>query len=284
MRNGWTKTSQLLMDPRTAQSHLRPSSEVCKAPKVFNPCVVIPVYNHHLVIASVVERIRHFGLDCFLVDDGSEPQCRSVLEQIALNDSGVTLIRFADNCGKGVAVCTGLEAAATAGFSHALQVDADGQHNIDDIPRFIACARQHPDAVVSGSRIYGQVPASRRYGRKLTDGLVYLHTLSQAIADSMCGYRVYPLTETMTLLQHCKVGKRMDFDTDILVRLYWQGVQVQHVTTPVIYQADIPSHFDLLRDNLRISKMHLRLFLGMLLRIPSLMALKRQRPRVDVQY
>ncbi len=251
---------------------------------MINPCVVIPVYNHHLVIASVVERIRHFGLDCFLVDDGSEPMCRGVLEQIARNDPGVTLIRFGNNCGKGVAVCTGLEAAAAAGFSHALQVDADGQHNIDDIPRFIACARQHPEAVVSGSRIYGQVPASRRYGRKLTDGLVYLHTLSQAIVDSMCGFRVYPLPETMALLQHCKVGKRMDFDTDILVRLYWQGVPVQHVTTPVIYQQDIPSHFDLLRDNLRISKMHLRLFLGMLLRVPSLMALKRQRPRVDVQY
>ncbi len=248
---------------------------------MFSPCVVIPVYNHHLVIASVVEHIRHFSLDCFLVDDGSDPQCSSVLQQIAAADPGVTLIRFDVNCGKGAAVCAGLEAAARAGYSHALQIDADGQHNIDDIPRFMACSRQHPGAVVSGSRIYGKVPASRRYGRKLTDGLVYLHTLSSAIRDSMCGYRVYPLRETMGLLAHCSVGQRMDFDTDILVRLYWEGVPVHHVTTPVIYQSDIPSHFNLLTDNLRISKMHLRLLLGMLLRIPSLLALNRQRP--DVQ-
>lgn len=242
------------------------------------------MYNHHLVIARVVERVRHFGLECFLIDDGSAAPCRRVLEHISGDDPGINLIRLDKNSGKGVAVCTGLEAAARAGFSHALQVDADGQHNVDDIPRFIACAGQHPDAVVSGSRIYGQVPASRRYGRKLTDGLVYLHTLSQAIVDSMCGFRVYPLAQTMDLLQHCKVGRRMDFDTDILVRLYWRGVPVQHVATPVIYQDDIPSHFDLLRDNLRISKMHLRLFLGMLLRIPSLVAMNRQRPRVDARY
>ncbi len=251
---------------------------------MFNPCVVIPVYNHHRVIASVVARTRQFGLDCFLVDDGSEPQCRTVLHRIAANDPAIKLLRFDENRGKGAAVCAGLEAAANAGFSHALQIDADGQHNIEDIPRFIACARQHPGAVVSGSRIYGKVPASRRYGRKLTDGLVYLHTLSQAIADSMCGYRVYPLRETLQLLQHCKVGRRMDFDTDILVRLYWEGVPVQHVATPVIYGNDIPSHFNLLTDNLRISKMHLRLFLGMLVRIPGLLALNRQRPRVDAQY
>ena len=249
---------------------------------MFNPCVVIPVYNHHLVIASVVGRIRHFGLDCFLVDDGSDRECRRVLQQIAAADPDVTLIRFDANCGKGAAVCAGLEAANKAGCSHALQIDADGQHNIDDIPRFIACAREHPGAVVSGSRIYGEVPASRRYGRKLTDGLVYLHTLSRTIQDSMCGYRVYPLPETMCLLHRCRVGQRMDFDTDILVRLYWEGVPVQHVATPVIYQSDIPSHFNLLTDNLRISKMHLGLFLGMLVRIPSLLALNRQR--LDVQY
>ena len=261
-----------------------PPFEAYKLSKVFNPCVVIPVYNHHLVIDSLVERIRQFGLACFLVDDGSDSECRRVLQRVAATDPRVRLMRLETNSGKGAAVCAGLEAAARAGHSHALQIDADGQHNSDDIPRFIACARQHPGAVVSGLRIYGEVPASRRYGRKLTDGLVYLHTLSLAIRDSMCGYRVYPLPATMQLLQRCKVGQRMDFDTDILVRLYWEGVAVEHVATPVVYHCDIPSHFNLLSDNLRMSGLHLRLFLGMLARIPSLLALNRQRPRADVQY
>ncbi len=250
---------------------------------MFKPCVVIPVYNHHQVIVSVVERIRAAGLHCFLVDDGSDSACRQTLADLTSDDSaddsaGVTLLRFDDNRGKGVAVCAGLGAAHRQGFSHALQVDADGQHQLDDIPRFIDCARNHPDAVISGSRIYGQVPASRRYGRLLTDVLVWLHTLSTGIADSMCGYRVYPLAATMALLEHSSVGRRMDFDTDILVRLYWEGVEVVHVETPVVYQDDIPSHFDLFRDNVRITKMHLRLFIGMLFRIPSLISLRQQRP------
>lgn len=247
---------------------------------VFKPCVIIPVYNHHQVIARVVGQVKHYGLPCMLVDDGSDLHCRQVLEAIALEDPDVTLLRFDDNRGKGVAVCTALAAAYERGFSHALQVDADGQHNLDDIPRFIDCARQHPDAAVSGSRIYhGKVPASRRYGRKLTDGLVWLQTLSTAIKDSMCGYRVYPLAATESLLEHSSIGRRMDFDTDILVRLYWDGVDVVHVDTPVIYQDDIPSHFDMLRDNVRIIKMHLRLVLGMTVRIPSLVARNAQDPK-----
>jgi hypothetical protein len=82
----------------------------------------------------------------------------------------------------------------------------------------------------------------------------------------------------MELLAHSCVGRRMDFDTDILVRLYWRGLAVTHVDTPVIYKSDIPSHFDLLRDNVRITKMHTRLLLGMLCRVPSLISLHQQRP------
>ena len=246
---------------------------------MFKPCVIIPVYNHHQVIARVVEQVVLYRLPCILVDDGSDLQCQQVLDAIADDDPNVTLLRFDDNRGKGVAVCTALAEAHKRGFSHALQVDADGQHNLDDIPRFIDCARQHPAAVVSGSRIYGYVPPSRRYGRKLTDGLVWLQTLSTTIKDSMCGYRVYPLAATEALLEHSSIGRRMDFDTDILVRLYWDGIDIVHVDTPVIYQDDIPSHFDMLRDNVRITKMHIRLVLGMLVRIPALVTRNSQAPK-----
>lgn len=244
---------------------------------MFNPCVVIPVYNHHQRIEEVVDRVISYGLPCFLVDDGSEETCSKLLRQLAESRVSVTLLGFETNRGKGAAVCRALIEAHQKGYSHALQIDADGQHHLDDIPRFIESARKHPDAVISGSRIYDQVPASRRYGRVLTDVLVWLHTLSTQIKDSMCGYRVYPLAPTVTLLQHTPIGKRMDFDTDIIVRLYWKGLEIEHVDTPVRYQDDIPSHFDLVRDNLRISRMHARLFLGMLIRIPSLVSLNLQR-------
>jgi glycosyltransferase involved in cell wall biosynthesis len=237
----------------------------------FKPCVVIPVFNHPFKIQGLVERLLGYDLPCIIVDDGSNAACAQVLDQIAAERAQVILLRLAQNSGKGVAVCQGLELANREGFTHALQVDADGQHDLNDVPRFLAAAQQHPNAVISGWRSYEAMPPSRRSGRKLTDFWVCVNTLSRSIKDSMCGYRLYPLAPTMHLLARKKIGARMDFDTDILVRLYWQGLAVENIPTQILYQDDIPSHFDIIKDNVRISWMHTRLFFGMLLRIPVLL-------------
>lgn len=236
----------------------------------FNPCVVIPVFNHPYKITALVARLRDHGLPCILVDDGSEASCAQLLEGIADNNPQVTLVRLPHNQGKGAAVCRGLALAQSEGFTHALQVDADGQHDLDDVPKFLACAQHNPGAVISGWRSYDAMPRARRSGRKLTDFWVCVNTWSRSLKDSMCGYRLYPLAPTMRLLARKKIGARMDFDTDILVRLYWQGLAVENIPTKILYQDDIPSHFDIIKDNVRISWMHTRLFFGMLPRIPAL--------------
>ena len=236
---------------------------------MFRPCVVIPVYNHHQKIERLVEIIIGQGYPCILIDDGSEPHCQSVLEQIAQH-STVSLIRMDKNRGKGAAVCKGIYAAYNAGYSCALQIDADGQHNTDDIPAFFESAKNNPEHIITGVRVYKNAPKARYYGRMLTDVWVWINTLSFTIKDSMCGFRVYPLAKTILLLDEQRVGQRMSFDTDILVRLYWQGMQVAQVETQVIYDDQIPSHFDVLKDNVRISMMHARLFFGMLIRVPKL--------------
>lgn len=237
----------------------------------FKPCVVIPVFNHPHKIAGVVVRLLGYHLPVLLVDDGSEAGCAHLLEQLAAQNAQVELLRLPQNAGKGAAVCKGFALAQSQGFTHALQVDADGQHDLDDVPKFLACAQQHPRAVISGWRSYDAMPRSRRSGRKLTDFWVCVNTLSRSIKDSMCGYRLYPLAPTMQLLARKKIGARMDFDTDILVRLYWQGLAVENIPTDILYQDDMPSHFDIIKDNVRISWMHTRLFFGMLPRIPVLL-------------
>lgn len=237
----------------------------------FKPCVVIPVFNHPFKIAGLVARVLGYGLPCILVDDGSEAKCAQLLNQLAAEHEPVTLLRLPHNAGKGVAVCQGLELASRQGFTHALQVDADGQHDLNDIPQFLARAQHHPNAVISGWRSYDAMPRSRRSGRRLTDFWVCVNTLSRSLRDSMCGYRLYPLAPTMRLLARKKIGARMDFDTDILVRLYWQGLAVENIPTRILYQDDMPSHFDIVKDNVRISWMHTRLFFGMLPRIPLLL-------------
>lgn len=223
-------------------------------------------------MAQVLARLAPFGLSCIIVDDGSEEATRRVLENLAANNPSLTLVRLAQNAGKGAAVIRGLQIAQQAGFSHAVQVDADGQHAIEDIPKLLALSAQNPEALISGQPIYDEsIPRSRLYGRWITHIWVWIETLSLQLKDSMCGFRVYPIAATLQLAERVALGQRMDFDTEVMVRLYWQGHTSYFVPTRVTYPQDGLSHFDALKDNLRISLMHTRLFFGMLPRIPSLL-------------
>lgn len=235
--------------------------------------VVIPVYNHGAAIGAVAQAVLAHGLPCVLVDDGSEPGCAQVLRDLAAGQPDkVTLVVLTVNQGKGGAMMAGFREAQRLGYSHALQIDADGQHDVQDIPAFVASARQYPERVICGCPIYdASVPKGRLYGRYLTHVWVWINTLSFAIQDSMCGFRVYPLASTVALIDSQAIGKRMDFDVEILVRLFWRGVGIVNQPTRVTYPADGVSHFRVLRDNVQISRMHAKLFFGMLLRLPILL-------------
>jgi glycosyltransferase involved in cell wall biosynthesis len=241
---------------------------------VFKPCVLIPVYNHEHAIGAVVRTVREHGVPCILVDDGSLAACAQVLDTLGALE-GVELVRHLRNQGKGAAVLTGFSHAAHAGYTHLLQIDADGQHCVADIPRFLGLAHENPDAVIAGYPVYDEsVPALRLYARYLTHVWVWINTLSFAIRDSMCGFRVYPVAPVVALTARQSIGLRMNFDTDILVRLYWDGVSVVNLSTRVGYPSDGVSHFRVWRDNLLITRMHTTLFFGMLLRLPTLLARK----------
>lgn len=239
----------------------------------FRPVVVIPVYNHEAAIGAMVAGVRRHGIDCLLVDDGSKPSCARVLDALAAGDAGVHLERLPENRGKGAAVIAGLRAAAARlDATHAVQIDADGQHEAADVPAFLAIAASNPDAIVCGAPIYdASVPKGRLYSRYLTHVWVWIHTLSFDIRDSMCGFRVYPLASILPLLNAEPVGLRMDFDPEIVVRAHWRGIPVLNRETRVTYPSDGVSHFDVVRDNVRISKMHAGLFFGMLWRLPRLL-------------
>ena len=240
----------------------------------FAAVIVIPVYEHGRAIGPLLQRLLPHGVPVLLVDDGSGPECAAVLRALAAAEPArVSLLRLDENQGKGGAVVAGLREAARRGATHVLQIDADGQHDAADVPAFLAEARAHPEAVVNGRPVYdASVPRGRLIGRYATHVWVWINTLSFEIADSMCGFRVYPLAPTIALLDRVRIGRRMDFDTDVLVRLSWAGVRVRNLPTRVTYPEDGVSHFDLWRDNVRISLMHARLFFGMLPRLPRLLA------------
>lgn len=242
----------------------------------FAPWIVVPVFDHEHAVGATVEHLLPHGVPIQLVDDGSRESCAAALRMLAeRHPRQVFLLRLPQNGGKGAAVIAGLREVASRGATHALQIDADGQHDANDVPRFLGEAGLHPDAVINGRPLYDEsVPRGRLLGRYATHAWVWINTLSFAIADSMCGFRVYPLAPTLRLLEREHVGLRMDFDVEIIVRLHWAGVPVRNLATKVTYPLDGVSHFDLWRDNLRISKMHARLFFGMLWRAPRLLLRK----------
>jgi glycosyltransferase involved in cell wall biosynthesis len=245
---------------------------------MFKPCIVVPVYNHEHAIGAVVEGLLRHQTPVMLVDDGSNAACAAVLDALARKHDGqVELVRLPHNQGKGAAVLAGFRRAAERGYSHVLQIDADGQHQTGDVPLFLAQAAAHPQAIIAGHPVYdASVPKARLYGRYATHIWVWINTLSFDIKDSMCGFRVYPVAPVNALAARRRIGVRMNFDTDILVRLFWDGLRVINLPTRVSYPADGVSHFRVWRDNVLISWMHTVLFFGMLPRIPKLLARKWQ--------
>ncbi|MBE0474874.1 glycosyltransferase family 2 protein [Rhodoferax sp.] len=246
---------------------------------MFKPVAVIPVYNHPSTIRDMLEGVQRHGLRCVLVDDGSESSCAAVLDTLASeNPAKVTLVRLSVNQGKGAAMMAGLREAKYLGFTHGLQIDADGQHEVNDVPRFLAMAQAHPQAVIVGCPIYDEsVPKGRLYARYATHIWVWINTMSLTIRDSMCGFRVYPLAEVVDLIERERLGMRMDFDCEVLVRLHWRGAKIISLPTRVTYPRDGISHFRVLLDNVQISRMHATLFLGMLWRLPRLLWRKAAR-------
>ena len=237
----------------------------------YNPCILIPIYNHKDTIRNMVERLVVFQRKIFIIDDGSNKATEEVLVKLALDYPLICLKRLAQNGGKGAAVMHGMREAYKANFTHALQIDADGQHDTNDVQLFLDHGLDYPKAVICGIPAYdASIPKGRLYGRYITHFWVHIETLSSVISDSMCGFRLYPLVATCALINKVKLPERMDFDIEILVRLAWAGLDFKNIDTKVIYPDGGLSHFNMFRDNIRITQMHTRLVFGMFFRLPIL--------------
>ncbi|MDO9127962.1 MAG: glycosyltransferase, partial [Parvibaculum sp.] len=212
------------------------------------------------------------GLPVIVIDDGNELGAARSIAAICAAHEGVELLRRDVNGGKGAAVLDGIARAEARGFTHALQIDADGQHDLARVTDLLALARAHPHALVTGEPVYDEtVPRSRRIARWITHVWVAVNTLSFRIVDSMCGFRIYPVAETLAVVRAAHVAKRMAFDTEILVRLVWRGTEVVTLPVAVTYPAGNHSNFAMWDDNLRLSGMHAKLFFLMLARLPGLL-------------
>jgi len=235
-------------------------------------CAVVPSFNHSAKLAQISRALLAKNIAVIVVDDASTEEHSMVLQQVSNASNDIHLVTHHENQGKGGAVITGLLMAQKLGYSHALQIDADGQHDLNDINSLLDLSEKYPDALISGKPIYDDsIPKGRLWGRSITHFWVYIETLSLQVKDTMCGFRVYPLEATCQLIKQVSLGKRMDFDIEIMVRLFWRNIDIKFVPTKVDYPEDGQSHFRALHDNVLISWLHTRLVLGMLIRLPYLL-------------
>lgn len=223
-------------------------------------CLAIPIYDHGETVGAVVESLASMQLPCIVVDDGCGRSTCAVLDRLEVRHPWLEVVHHPENRGRGAALKTAYRTAAQRGMTHVVQLDADGQHNAADVPDFLAAARAQPEALVLGEPIFdASIPWHRKHGRKLSKAIVWAQTGSNVVRDPLCGFRCVPLSPTLALLDRARWGDRMDFDPELVIRLVRAGVPVVNVPTAVLYPEGGISHFQIVRDNLRIAGSYVRL-------------------------
>ena len=237
--------------------------------------VIIPSYNTGAVLLDTVRDACAQWNPVWVVVDGSNDGSARRLQEWAAGRAGLRVFELPHNLGKGAAVLQGARAALAAGFTHALTMDSDGQHPAALIPRFMQTSTEHGGAMILGRPVFdASAPWLRVRGRRVSNWWTHLETLGAGIADSLYGFRVYPIADLVAVMQRQPWMRRFDFDTEAVVRLAWRGVSPINIDAPVKYlRADEGgvSHFRYGRDNLLLTWMHLRLMLEFMLRLPLLL-------------
>ena len=238
--------------------------------------VLIPSFNPGAKVYETVRGARAHWNPVWVVVDGSTDDTPAGLAALAAEDAGLRVIVLAENRGKGAAVLHGIDLAVQVGYTHALTMDADGQHPAAMIPQFMAASAAHPASMVLGvPRFDASAPALRVRGRRISNWWANLETLWSGIGDSLFGFRVYPIEPLRKLMRRQRWMRRFDFDPEAAVRMCWAGVSPVNLSAPVRYfrpDEGGVSHFNYLRDNALLTWMHGRLFIGFLLRLPVLIA------------
>jgi glycosyltransferase involved in cell wall biosynthesis len=238
--------------------------------------VLIPSYNPGARALETVRGARAQWDPVWVVVDGSTDGSAEALTALARTDPGLRVLARARNGGKGAAIFDGLAEAQRLGFTHALTMDADGQHPAECICAFMRTSAARPEAMILGDPVFdASAPLIRLRGRRLSNWATNLETLWAGIHDTLFGFRVYPIAPLLAVMRKTRWMRRFDFDAEAVVRLSWRGVPAVNLPAPVRYftpEEGGVSHFNYWRDNVLLTSMYLRLFARFLLRLPCLIA------------
>jgi len=238
--------------------------------------VLIPSYNPGPRGLEAVRAARAHWDPVWVIVDGSTDGSAEALSAMAGRDPGLRVLLRARNGGKGAALLDGLSEAQRAGFTHALTMDADGQHPAECIAAFMRASADAPQAMILGDPVFdASAPRIRLRGRRIANWCTNLETLWAGVHDTLCGFRVYPIAPLLAVMRRSRWMRRFDFDAEAVVRLCWRGVPVVNLPAPVRYftpEEGGVSHFEYWRDNILLTSMYLRLVAGFIVRLPLLTA------------
>jgi glycosyltransferase involved in cell wall biosynthesis len=238
--------------------------------------VLIPSYNPGSRALETVRAARAQWDPVWVIVDGSTDGSAEKLGAMACSDPGLRVLVRERNGGKGAALLDGLIAAQLEGFTHALTMDADGQHPADRIKAFMSASAAEPEAMILGDPVFdASAPRIRLRGRRIANWCTNLETLWAGVNDTLFGFRVYPIAPLIGVMQHSRWMRRFDFDPEAVVRLSWRGVPAVNLPAPVKYFSPDEggvSHFKYWRDNVLLTSMYLRLIAGFLIHLPLLIA------------
>ena len=223
-------------------------------------CIIIPTYNNCRTVADVVERSLAVCKEVIVVNDGSTDQTSQVL-----SDLGVTVLTHERNRGKGQALKTGLKYAAAHGYTHAVTIDADGQHFPEDIPVLMEASEGNPNDLIVGCRnlTSDNMPRGNTFANRFSNFWFRLQT-TQKLDDTQSGFRIYPLDAIYGLWL---LTSRYEAELELMVYAAWHGVRMRGVPVRVLYQpeGERVSHFRPFRDFFRITVLNTFLCFGAVL-------------------
>lgn len=216
-------------------------------------CVIIPAFNEENNIKTVLSKILARGLDVLVIDDGSKDRTPGILKSM-----GISVITHDKNRGKGISLREGFGYSVQKGYSAVITMDADGQHNPEEVDAFINAYRRNPGSIVLGNRMAKPdcMPALRILTNRFMSGLISVLTGTD-IPDSQCGYRLIPVP---VLKKIDFVSKNYDIETELLIRAGIMKISMVNVPVSSIYNRDQQSYINPFVDTLRFVRIVFRAF------------------------
>lgn len=228
---------------------MNPSAHIAERMRALRCAVLIPTYNNERSIAQVVEDVRPYCDDIFVVNDGSTDRTAGILDSLP----GITVLGYTPNRGKGYALRTGIRSLAARDFRYMISIDADGQHYASDLERFVAAAEQSPDTLLIGARCLTaeNMPSKNTFANRFSN-FWYRFETGHRLADTQSGFRLYPLERIGDMRFFTT---RYEFEVEVIVRAAWRGVRVENIPVGVYYppEGERVSHFRPGKDFVRIS-------------------------------